>query len=207
MNPSNVSICASVPSSSSLATACIGKEGSHGSSVCGKRTSSSSETIVTGILARVSSPVGAGGAGAGKGVAQASGKAVVATAVPVNRALVMTRIAEIENELTHMGATQEFCSTYFAKLAGGCVCRWGSCFKHVANRPPLPDNLVPADEYTQYLGELKGQMQILSNAGLKRKALLHELTQTESANGFFADGGEGDAGSSRGSKVCDCISD
>lgn len=157
--------------------------------------------------AAVTSDVGGGSggaAGAQGGAAVSSGKGVSATAVPVTRALILTRISEIESDLSRMGATHEFCSSYYGKMAGGCVCKWGACCKHIINRPPLPDNLVPADEYTQYLGELKGQMQILSNAGMKRRTLYKELGQNESINGFFADGGEGDAGSSRGSKVCVC---
>lgn len=130
-------------------------------------------------------PAGMGAAGGAGGAPSAAGPRTMGT-TEINNAAVRARICELERILEGMGADSEYCSTYFSKAAGGCICRWGVCEKHMRSVPPLPDNLVPDQEYYLHIGELKGQMQILSSAGNTRRKLLEELKRNETAETFFA---------------------
>ena len=112
----------------------------------------------------------------------------------MTKAAVVARIGEIERILEGMGADSEYCSSYFAKMAGGCVCRWGVCEKHIRGIPPLPRHLIPSAEYYLHIGELKGQMQLLSNAGISRRKMLEQLQKNEAADSFLVS--EGGAGGS-----------
>ena len=130
-------------------------------------------------------PAGMGAAGGAGGAPSAAGPRTMGSA-EINKAAVLARICELERMLEGMGADSEYCSTYYSKAAGGCICRWGVCEKHMRSVAPLPANLVPVNEYNLHIGELKGQMQILSNAGNTRRQLVEQLKRNETAETFFA---------------------
>lgn len=139
-------------------------------------------------------PAGMGAAGGAGGAPSAAAGPRTMGSAEINQAAVRARIGELERMLEGMGADSEYCSTYYSKAAGGCICRWGVCEKHVRSVPPLPDNLVPDHEYYLHIGELKGQMQILSSAGNTRRKLLDQLKRNETAETFFAEDSGGAGG-------------
>jgi hypothetical protein len=62
----------------------------------------------------------------------------------------------LENRL---GASDQYCSTYYESQVGSCMCMGGTCKKHTPNAPTLPPGLMCAREYGLRLSHIQTAME------------------------------------------------
>lgn len=96
------------------------------------------------------------------------------------------RLVAIDAELASMGATSEFCDTYYTKQAGICQdVRLGKCYKHIHSPPPLPPGLMCEAQYCSMAKDLEAQIQRLENQRAEHKASLEAIGHEETAHSFL----------------------
>jgi hypothetical protein len=83
------------------------------------------------------------------------------------------RLADIETRLAEMGATPEYCRSFFHSSSGTCdEQRAGACTKHSAlGATRLPAGKMCADELRTYLSDLKTRISQVENSitGLRQQ--------------------------------------
>ena len=71
----------------------------------------------------------------------------------------LTRLGEIDDKLSSMGASKHYCSRFFQQAAGVCVqYECGQCKKHQTLQPPLPDHIMCSVEFGKQAAFLRSQV-------------------------------------------------
>jgi len=76
---------------------------------------------------------------------------------PQHEASVRERLARVRTEIAAMGATPEYCATFYNQQAGICEkFQCGGCVKHVGGQMLLPAGVVCRDEAGAHIARIKG---------------------------------------------------
>lgn len=92
------------------------------------------------------------------------------------------RLTAIETVLrTRLGATDEYCQTYYESQVGCCMLMGGACRKHTPVAPQLPTGLMCAREYGVRLSNIQTAMEEKRQAKLACKRAFEALGDDESS--------------------------
>jgi hypothetical protein len=98
------------------------------------------------------------------------------------------RLQSIDHELRGLGASGEYCLSYFQSGGGICERIIGKqCVKHRSCAPPLPEGVMCSVEYGQAAGLLRQQVQAVEAERLRYRREWESLKEEQAGLRFLAD--------------------